>query len=185
MLFRRYFLMTGDTGRWYSTKTFQCFRYSKNGPDHSSSACPQTVGRVKWRKNLCITFRLVLYSFIVIWTSAAMTVVLVDTGLLLQTDAAWRWLCHDYIEPQASCSNTVESSLFGGDQCLWHLWVTLANELTSPRTYTQLFVKYLLKLSRLQNYGRVNFGYPRTLTLTNKNDFTVVVNIRLNVCTYV
>lgn len=53
------------------------------------------------------------------------------------------------------------------------------------RTYTQLFVKYLLKLSRLQNYGRVNFGYPRTLTLTDKNDFTVVVNIRLNVCTYV
>lgn len=137
------------------------------------------------KKTLCITFRLVLYSFIVIWTSAAMTVVLVDTGLQLQTDAAWRWLCHDYIEPQASCSNTVESSLFGGDQCLWHLWVTLANELTFPRTYTQLFVKYLLKLSRLQNYGRVNFGYPRTLTLTNKNDFTVVVNIRLNVCTYV
>lgn len=85
MLSRRYFLMTGDTGRWYSTKTFQCFRYSKNGPDHSSSACPQTVGRVKWRKNLCITFRLVLYSFIVIWTSAARTMVLVDTGLQLQT----------------------------------------------------------------------------------------------------
>lgn len=34
------------------------------------------------------------------------------------------------------------SSLFTGDQCLWLLLVTLAHELSSPRSYTQSFVLY-------------------------------------------
>lgn len=44
-------------------------------------------------------------------------------------------------------SPTVESSLFVGNQCSKLWWVNLAYEFTSPQTYTQSFVYYLLELS--------------------------------------
>lgn len=85
------------------------------------------------------------------------------------------------------------SSLFTGDQCLWLLLVTLAHELSSPRSYTQSFVLYhiliwkIWKLSWLHHQqnkvprNQGNFGYPKTLTSTNKNDSTVLSNISIQI----
>lgn len=53
-----------------------------------------------------------------------------------------------------------------GAKCLWLLWVTIAHELTSPRTYTQSFTWYLLKLSQWYTTNEITslqtrkiFGY--------------------------
>lgn len=76
----------------------------------------------------------------------------------------------------------MKSSLFMGDQCTRRSWVTHTHEFTSPRTYLQSPVLYLLNLSRLHYQGNYipsnqeNFCYPRTLIPTNKNDSTVNKN---------
>lgn len=80
-------------------------------------------------------------------------------------------------------SNTVESSLFVEDQCLWLSWVALVHECTPPWTF--ILVKHLCNIhlrSRTcyqRNYdptNQENFCYSRTLTPMNKNDSTVTIS---------
>lgn len=66
---------------------------------------------------------------------------------------------------QCTSNNTLESSSFVGNQCLWLSWIILAHEFTSPRMYIQAFVKYLLKCSRI--------CYQRNMSPRTKKTFAV------------
>lgn len=88
-----------------------------------------------------------------------------------------------------SCSNfeidTMESSLFMGDECPRLSWVTFSLKFTSQRMYIQAlncFILFKINLNLLPMHKITSpwtkFGYPRTWTPTNKNDF-IVSNLQL------
>ena len=78
--------------------------------------------------------------------------------------------------------DTVELSLFGGDQCSWISWaqVTLTHKFTSPqnilkKAYESSCIE-AQQISYLRNkfqMNKQNFDTPQTLAPMNENDFRV------------
>lgn len=121
--------------------------------------------------------------FLNIWISlysTIPTIALLQTCMLLVIQVQWSELDFGNKFISYICdSNTVESSLFVEDQCLWLSWVSLVHEFTPPRTYIHKHLCNIHLQSRTcyqRNYDPTNlriFDYPRTLTPTNKKDSTV------------